>query len=125
MQDVIYSWNPARKVVINPDMKMSQFDLIAVPVSNRTNSQRRGCVSLFYQVFNLVILNSDKIDKINSFLFYFILISFYYFIKYSISFLMFHLLWSGQTLILSHLIAMKDYQGCKCRVGDYVENRLN
>lgn len=42
MQDVIYSWNPARKVVINPGMKMSQFDLIAVPVSNRTSSQRRG-----------------------------------------------------------------------------------
>ncbi|KAJ6225645.1 hypothetical protein RDWZM_004190, partial [Blomia tropicalis] len=30
--DLIYNWNPNRKVVINPSMKMSQFDLIAVPV---------------------------------------------------------------------------------------------
>jgi hypothetical protein len=42
MDDVIYSWNPARKVVINPDMKMSQFDLIAVPVGNKTSSLRKG-----------------------------------------------------------------------------------
>lgn len=42
MQEVIYSWNPDRKVVINPDMKMSQFDLIAVPVANRTNNERKG-----------------------------------------------------------------------------------
>ena len=44
MEEVIYSWNPQRKVVINPDMKMSQFDLIAVPVSNRTNDGRKGPV---------------------------------------------------------------------------------
>ncbi|CAG2109427.1 unnamed protein product [Medioppia subpectinata] len=41
MQEVVYSWNPARKVVINPDMKMSQFDLIAVPVGNKTNDERK------------------------------------------------------------------------------------
>lgn len=44
MQDLIYNWNPKRKVVINPDMKMSQFDLIATPISNQTNSLRRGKV---------------------------------------------------------------------------------
>ena len=42
MEEVIYTWNPARKVVINPDMKMSQFDLIAVPVSNKTNVERKS-----------------------------------------------------------------------------------
>ncbi|CAG2169299.1 unnamed protein product, partial [Oppiella nova] len=41
MEEVVYSWNPARKVVINPDMKMSQFDLIAVPVGNKTNDERK------------------------------------------------------------------------------------
>lgn len=38
-KDLVYKWNPSQKVKINPDMKMSQFDLIAVPVHSSTLNQ--------------------------------------------------------------------------------------
>lgn len=37
-QDVIYKWNAARQVAIAEDMKLSQFDLIATPAANHTDS---------------------------------------------------------------------------------------
>ncbi|VEN58385.1 unnamed protein product [Callosobruchus maculatus] len=36
--DVIYRWNKARQVAIAEDMKLSQFDLIATPAANHTDS---------------------------------------------------------------------------------------
>lgn len=36
--DVIYRWNTARQVAIAEDMKLSQFDLIATPAANHTDS---------------------------------------------------------------------------------------
>ncbi|KAK4887223.1 hypothetical protein RN001_003494 [Aquatica leii] len=37
-QDVIYQWNRARQVAIAEDMKLSQFDLIATPAANHTDT---------------------------------------------------------------------------------------
>ncbi|GLV35752.1 Glycine receptor [Carabus blaptoides fortunei] len=37
-QDVIYRWNDARQVAIAEDMKLSQFDLIATPAANHTDT---------------------------------------------------------------------------------------
>lgn len=38
---MVFRWNPARSVVIAPDMKMSQFDLIATPSGNMTSGFRK------------------------------------------------------------------------------------
>ncbi|XP_017769890.1 PREDICTED: gamma-aminobutyric acid receptor alpha-like isoform X2 [Nicrophorus vespilloides] len=43
-RDVLYRWNSARQVAIAEDMKLSQFDLIATPAGNHTDT----------------IINSDK-----------------------------------------------------------------
>lgn len=37
-QDVVYRWNNARQVAIAEDMKLSQFDLIATPAANHTDT---------------------------------------------------------------------------------------
>ncbi|XP_049825678.1 gamma-aminobutyric acid receptor alpha-like [Aethina tumida] len=37
-QDVIYKWNQHRQVAIAEDMKLSQFDLIATPAANNTDT---------------------------------------------------------------------------------------
>lgn len=37
-QDVIYRWNQHRQVAIAEDMKLSQFDLIATPAANHTDT---------------------------------------------------------------------------------------
>lgn len=37
-RDVIYTWNNDRQVAIADDMKLSQFDLIATPAANQTDS---------------------------------------------------------------------------------------
>lgn len=37
-QDVVYRWNGARQVAIAEDMKLSQFDLIATPAANHTDT---------------------------------------------------------------------------------------
>ncbi|XP_045479603.1 gamma-aminobutyric acid receptor alpha-like isoform X2 [Harmonia axyridis] len=37
-QDLIYKWNDIRQVAIAEDMKLSQFDLIATPAANRTDT---------------------------------------------------------------------------------------
>ncbi|XP_015834304.1 GABA-gated ion channel isoform X1 [Tribolium castaneum] len=37
-QDVLYRWNAARQVAIAEDMKLSQFDLIATPAANHTDT---------------------------------------------------------------------------------------
>lgn len=37
-RDVIYQWNRARQVAIAEDMKLSQFDLIATPAANHTDT---------------------------------------------------------------------------------------
>ncbi|CAH0561211.1 unnamed protein product [Brassicogethes aeneus] len=37
-QDVIYRWNKHRQVAIAEDMKLSQFDLIATPAANNTDT---------------------------------------------------------------------------------------
>ncbi|KAH0811082.1 hypothetical protein MTP99_011533 [Tenebrio molitor] len=37
-QDVLYRWNKARQVAIADDMKLSQFDLIATPAANHTDT---------------------------------------------------------------------------------------
>ncbi|XP_060531978.1 gamma-aminobutyric acid receptor alpha-like isoform X2 [Cylas formicarius] len=36
--DVVYRWNEARQVAIAEDMKLSQFDLIATPAANQTDT---------------------------------------------------------------------------------------
>lgn len=41
-KDVVYKWNPNRKVVIASDMKMSQFDLISAPTGNETGDLKKG-----------------------------------------------------------------------------------
>ena len=40
--DVIYRWNRARQVAIAEDMKLSQFDLIATPSDNQTDTLPSG-----------------------------------------------------------------------------------
>jgi hypothetical protein len=35
---VLYRWNKARQVAIADDMKLSQFDLIATPAANHTDT---------------------------------------------------------------------------------------
>lgn len=37
-RDVIYRWNQNRQVAIAEDMKLSQFDLIATPAANHTDT---------------------------------------------------------------------------------------
>ncbi|RWS29987.1 GABA-gated ion channel-like protein [Leptotrombidium deliense] len=40
--NVVYRWNPARSVVIAPDMKMSQFAIKSTPSGNDTSYFRKG-----------------------------------------------------------------------------------
>ncbi|XP_076347804.1 gamma-aminobutyric acid receptor alpha-like isoform X2 [Tachypleus tridentatus] len=52
--NVMYQWNPVRKVVIHPDMKMSQFDLIHTPSGNTTDRLRHvGVFSVLVASFHL------------------------------------------------------------------------
>ncbi|XP_022258400.1 gamma-aminobutyric acid receptor alpha-like [Limulus polyphemus] len=51
--DVVYLWNPARRVVIHPDMKMSQFDLIDKPSGNQTDHFRHSPFSVLLASFHL------------------------------------------------------------------------
>ncbi|XP_076348357.1 gamma-aminobutyric acid receptor alpha-like [Tachypleus tridentatus] len=51
--DVLYLWNPARRVVIHPDMKMSQFDLIDKPSGNQTDHFRQSPFSVLLASFHL------------------------------------------------------------------------
>ncbi|KAL3266711.1 hypothetical protein HHI36_010872, partial [Cryptolaemus montrouzieri] len=37
-KDLVYKWNDIRQVAIAEDMKLSQFDLIATPAANRTDT---------------------------------------------------------------------------------------
>lgn len=41
-KDVLYRWNEEHSVHVDPNMKMSQFDLISNPVSNYTLSVSSG-----------------------------------------------------------------------------------
>ncbi|XP_013792836.1 gamma-aminobutyric acid receptor alpha-like, partial [Limulus polyphemus] len=51
--NVVYKWNPVRRVVIHPDMKMSQFDLIDTPSGNMTDRLRHSLFSVLVASFHL------------------------------------------------------------------------
>lgn len=52
-QDLVYKWNPFRRVVIAPDMKLSQFDLMESPAETVMHKQRRGNYSMLQVHFHL------------------------------------------------------------------------
>lgn len=52
-KDVLYRWNEEHSVHVDPNMKMSQFDLISNPVSNYTLSVSSGQYSMLSAMFRL------------------------------------------------------------------------
>ncbi|XP_035212938.1 gamma-aminobutyric acid receptor alpha-like [Stegodyphus dumicola] len=53
-KDILYKWNPARSVVIAPDMKLSMFDVTETPTGNLTERQRKeGPFSMLMVSFHL------------------------------------------------------------------------
>ncbi|XP_077296624.1 gamma-aminobutyric acid type A receptor subunit Grd [Arctopsyche grandis] len=55
--DVIYRWNQQRQVAIAEDMKLSQFDLIASPAANHTNTVLKSDSNYCFCEYSMLLVS--------------------------------------------------------------------